>query len=64
MSYAEFKAKIVKAYPGFNIHFTSNGAQHMAVIGELVLYMNAGSDAIYGMMNGVAIGRATGFDYE
>jgi len=62
VTYAEFKSKVTKAYPGFNITFSSNGAQHMAKVEGLTLYMNAGSNAIYGMMNGVSIGRAIGIE--
>jgi hypothetical protein len=62
MSYADFKTRVRKAYPEFKITFTSNGAQHMAVVGELTLYMNAGSEAIYGVVNGISIGRAIGVE--
>ncbi|MFC0213880.1 hypothetical protein ACFFK0_15725 [Paenibacillus chartarius] len=63
MTYKEFKQKVKKAYPEANISFTTNGAQYMATVeGHLVLYTNAGSDAIYGMMNGVSIGRCLGIE--
>jgi hypothetical protein len=63
MSYEDFKQKVKKAYPGAKVTFSSNGAQHMAKIeDQLTLYTNAHSDAIYGMMNGVSIGRAIGIE--
>lgn len=59
LTYSEFKRRVAKAYPDVPVAFSSNGAQHMAKIGDsLVLYMNAGSETIYGMMNGEYIGRA------
>lgn len=63
MNYGEFKRKVKKAYPGAALSFSSYGAQHTAKVeGHLILYTNAGSDAIYGMMNGVPIGRAIGIE--
>lgn len=63
MTYQEFKKKVKNAYPEAKITFTSNGAQYMATVeGHLVLYTNAGSDFIYGMMNGVSIGRCLELD--
>lgn len=63
MNYEEFKRKVQQAYPGAALSFSSNGAQHTAKVeGYLILYTNADSDAIYGMMNGVSIGRATGIE--
>jgi len=64
MSYDDFKRKVQKAYPDAKVSYSSNGAQHTAnVEGRLVLYTNADSDAIYGMMNGgVHIGRAIGIE--
>lgn len=59
LTYSEFKHKVAKVYPDVPVRFSSNGAQHIAKIGDsLVLYMNAGSETIYGMMNGEFIGRA------
>lgn len=58
MKYEDFKRKVKRAYEGADISFTSNGAQHAAVIDKsLTLYNNAESEAIYGMMNGISIGR-------
>ncbi|WP_019007434.1 hypothetical protein [Cohnella laeviribosi] len=63
MSYDHFKRKVQKAYPDAALSFSSNGAQHTAKVeGHLILYTNADSDAIYGMMNGVPIGRAIGIE--
>jgi hypothetical protein len=63
MTYTDFKKKVKKAYPNAKISFVSNGAQHTAnVEDDLILYMNTQSDSIYGMMNGVPIGRALGMD--
>jgi len=63
ITFKEFKRKVAEAYPDVPVFFSSNGSQHMARVGDgLVLYMNAGSDAIYGMMNGVSIGRAIGIE--
>ncbi|THF74431.1 hypothetical protein E6C55_25475 [Cohnella fermenti] len=62
MLYAEFKRKLRRAYPDNHIAFSSNVAQHLAQVGPLKLYTNAGSEAIYGLMNAVSVGRATGIE--
>lgn len=63
MTYQEFKRKVKKAYDGIEIAFSSNGAQHSATIDDcLTLVNNAESEAVYGKMNGVSIGRCIGIE--
>jgi len=63
MTFENFKGKLKKAYEGIELSFSSNEAQHMAVVDDmLTLYNNAESDAIYGVMNGTPIGRCIGIE--
>jgi hypothetical protein len=64
MTYREFKSKVSKAYPNAIIRFSQTEAQYAAEIkgSGLVLYVNVHSEAIYGMLNGVSIGRAYGVE--
>mgnify|MGYP000424571906 CR=1 FL=1 len=63
MIFEDFKRKVKNAYVGIDLSFSSNGAQHTAVVDEmLTLYNNAESDAIYGVMNGTPIGRCIGIE--
>jgi hypothetical protein len=64
LSYDDFKWKVKNAYPDADISFPSNGAQHLAKVanGDLTLFKSAENEAIYGMMNGVSIGRCLGIE--
>lgn len=64
MTYSEFKAKVSKTYPGAGIRFSKTEAQYAAEIkgSGLLLYANVNSEAIYGMLNGISIGRVYGVE--